>query len=405
VEEIIMRSMLEGIRVIDFTANVAGPATTTFLADMGAEVIKVEKPGWGDDARLFPPYVNGFSAPFIVMNRGKKGVVIDMKKPEGIALFKEMIATADVFVENYKPGVMKKLGCDYETLRAINPKLVMCSLSGYGQYGALADRPAYDSIIQARSGFMSVTGFADRPPVKAGPIVIDLATAMQAAFAICAALFARERTGEGEYLDVSMYDTAINLIGGVWTDYTVTGKVPGRTGNRYPYVTPFDTFEAKDGYFMVCSAGDLTYHKLCDAMGRPDLKSDQRFVNLFVRNDNEPALKQIIQDWVGSRTIAELIEVTTKFDVPAAPVVNIREMIEHPHTKDRGLHVDVEQPGRGTVNIYGPASKARNSEIRVRGGAPELGQHNAWMLRDLLGKSQEEAGAIVASGALGAQPN
>ncbi|MBP7734876.1 MAG: CoA transferase [Spirochaetes bacterium] len=390
--------MLEGIRIIDFTANIAGPATTALLTDMGAEVIKVEKPGIGDDARLFPPYVNGFSAPFIVMNRAKKSVVIDMKKPEGVQVFKELVATADVLVENYKPGVMAKLGIDYESLKKINPRLIMLSLSGYGQFGPLSKRPAYDSIIQACSGIMDVTGFPDGPPVKAGPIIIDLATAMHAGFAICAALFAREKCGEGEYIDLSMYETAINLLAGVWTDYTVTKNVPKRTGNRYPYVSPFDTFHAKNGYFMICSAGDSTFHKLCDAMGKPELKTDERFKNLFVRNANEPELKKIIQEWVGDKTTDELMEVLIKFEVPASPILNVKDVVEHPHTVARGIPVELEQPGRGNVVIYGPAIKTKNSETKVRGAAPEHGQHTTWMLTELLKKSADEIEKLKASG-------
>jgi CoA:oxalate CoA-transferase len=396
-----MRSMLQGVRVVDFTANVAGPATTTFLADMGAEVIKVERPGLGDDARLFPPYINGFSAPFIVMNRGKKGIVLDMKKPEGLALFKELVAASDVVVENYKPGIMAKLGIDYDSLKKINPKIIMLSLSGYGQTGPLSDRPAYDSIIQAMTGMMSTTGFADGPPTKAGPIVIDLATAMHAAYGIVAALYAREKTGEGDYLDIAMFDTGINLMAGTWTNYTVNGQIQGRTGNRYPYVTPFDTFHAKDGYFMICSAGDLTFHKICDAMGRPDLKTDPKFTNLFVRNDNERELNKIINDWAGKHTCSELWALCEKHDVPGAPVLNVKEVIEHEQTKARELGVDVEQKGRGMVNIYGPAIKAKNSEIKVRGGAPEHGQDNDWFLKEIVKKSDVEIEKLKANKIMG----
>lgn len=393
-----MRSMLDGVRVIEFAANTSGPAAATFLADMGAEVIKVEKPGIGDDARLFPPYVNGFSAPFIVMNRSKKGVVIDIKKPEGVALFKELVAVSDVLVENYKPGVMERLGLDYESLRKINPRLIMLSLSGYGQFGPLSNRPAYDSIIQACSGIMDITGFPDGPPVKAGPIIIDIAAAIQAAFAVCAALFARERTGEGEYLDVSMFDTAVNMLAGTWTDYTVTGNVPRRSGNRYPYVSPFDTFQAKDGYFMICSAGDSTYHNLCDAMGRPDLKDDSRFSDLFKRNANESQLREIIQEWTGRHTTAELLEAASKHDVPASPILSVREVVEHPHTKERGLPVEVDQPGRGRLVIYGPPIKAKNSRVMARGAAPEHGQHSEWVLAAVLKKSKDEIERLKASG-------
>jgi len=396
-----MRGMLDGVRVLDFTANVSGPAATTFLVDMGAEVIKIEKPGLGDDSRLFPPHLNGFSTPFIVMNRGKKGMVIDLKKAEGKQLFIELVANADVLVENHKPGTMEKYGLGYEELEKINPRLVMLSLSGYGQYGPLADRPAYDSIIQARTGFMATTGFPDGPPTKGGPILIDLATAMQSAFGICAALYAREKTGKGEFLDMSMYDVGINLMAGTWTNYTVTGKSQTRTGNRYPYVTPFDTYKSKDGYFMICSAGDITFHKICDAMGMPELKTDNRFNNLFTRNANEPALTAMIQEWVSKYTTAELEDISVQYGFPGGPVLEVNEVIEHPHTKARGLHVNVEQPNRGTVDIYGPPLKARNSSIKVQGPAPEHGQHTEWVLKEILNKSESEIDEIIETGAVG----
>ncbi|MFZ5571661.1 MAG: CaiB/BaiF CoA transferase family protein [Thermodesulfobacteriota bacterium] len=396
-----MRSMLENVRVIDFTANVSGPAASTFLADMGAEVIKVEKPGFGDDARLFPPYKAGFSAPFVVMNRGKKGVCIDLKKQEGIELFKEIVKQSDVVMENHRPGTMEKYGLGYEDLKGINPRLIMLSLSGYGQYGPLAERPAYDSIIQAMTGIMATTGFPDGPPTKAGPIVIDIATAMQAAFAICAALYAREKTGEGEFLDVSMFDVGVNLMAGTWTDYTVMGNVQKRTGNRYPYVSPFDTYQAKDGYFMICSAGDTTFHRICDAMGKPELKTDPRFSNLFVRNDNEPALTKLMQEWVSRHTTEELLQLSVQFGFPGSPILNVDQVVNHPHTRARGLAVDVDQPNRGVINIYGPPTKAKNSEIKVRGPAPEHGQHNEWLLREVLGKTVEEAAVVLSSGAMG----
>ena len=396
-----MRSILEGVRVIDFTANISGPAATTFLADMGAEVIKVEKPGVGDDARLFPPYVSGFSAPFLAMNRGKKGVCIDLKTPEGVALFKELVAHSDVLFENHRPQTMEGLGLGYDVLSAINPRLIMLSLSGYGQYGPLADRPAYDSIIQAVTGIMATTGFPETPPTKSGPIIIDLATAMHASYAIAAALYAREKTGQGEFIDISMYDVGINLMAGTWPQYTVTGEVQKRTGNRYPFVAPFDTFQTKNGYFMICSAGDATYHKLCDAMGMQELKTDKRFANLFVRNDNVVELTQIIQGWVSKYTVEELEELSVQYGFPGAPVREVNEVIEHPHTIARGLSVDVEQPGRGVVNIYGPAIKAKNSEIKVRGCAPEHGQDNRWLLEEVLGKSREEVESLLVSSAMG----
>lgn len=396
-----MLSMLEGIRVIDFTNTVAGPGCTFFLADMGAEVIKVERPGLGDEARLFPPYKDGVSASFAVLNRGKRGVTLDLKHPLAVEVFKELAAVSDVFVENYRPGVVKKLGIDYETLRCVNPRLVMCSISGYGQYGPLSDLPSYDAVIQALSGLMSTTGFPDGPPTRAGTLIVDISTAFYAAFGICAALFARERSGEGEYLDVSMYDVAINLLEAKFVDYTVTGNIPQRTGNRYPYVTPFDAFATKDGHVMLICIGDQPFHKLCQAMGRPELAEDERFRDLMARNANEPELKRIIEEWASGFTNAEIWELLREHGVPGAPVNDVKSVVENPHTAARGMLVDLEQPGAGTITIFGSAMKALGSEIRPRGPAPSLGQDNRWLLETVLGKDPTQAEEILSSGAMG----
>ena len=396
-----MRSMLEGIRVIDFTNTVAGPGCTFFLADMGAEVIKVERPGLGDEARLFPPYKDGVSASFTVLNRGKRGVVLDLKNPRGVELFKELAAVSDVCVENYRPGVMKKLGIDYETLQGVNPRLVMCSISGYGQYGPLSHLPAYDAVLQAMSGLMSTTGFPDGPPTRAGTLIVDISCAFYAAFGICAALFARERTGEGEYLDVSMYDVAINLLEAKFVDYTVTGNVPQRTGNRYPYVTPFDAYATKDGYVMLICIGDQPFHDLCRAMGKPELAEDERFRDLMARNANEPELKRIIEEWASGFTNAEMWELLQQHGVPGAPVNDVKAVVENPHTAARDMLVELEQPGAGTITIFGAAMKALGSEIRPRGPAPSLGQDNRWLLEEVLKKGADEVEEILASGAMG----
>jgi len=396
-----MRSMLEGIRVIDFTNTVAGPGCTFFLADMGAEVIKVERPGIGDEARLFPPYKEGVSASFAVLNRGKRGVVLDLKHPRALQVFKELVAVSDVFVENFRPGVVKKLGIDYETLKAVNPRLVMCSISGYGQYGPLAHLPAYDAVLQALSGLMSTTGFPDGPPTRAGTLIVDISCAFYAAFGVCAALFARERTGVGEYLDISMYDVAINLLEAKFVDYTVTGNIPRRTGNRYPYVTPFDAYRTADGYVMIICVGDQPFHNLCRAMGRPELAEDERFRDLMARNANEPELRKIIEEWTAGLTNAEIWELLQEHEVPGAPVNDVKAVVENPHTAARGMLVDLEQPGAGIITIFGSAMKALGSEIRPRGPAPALGQDNRWLLEEVLGKDAREVEEILSSGAMG----
>jgi CoA:oxalate CoA-transferase len=396
-----MRSMLEGIRVIDFTNTVAGPGCTFFLADMGAEVIKVERPGLGDEARLFPPYKDGVSASFTVLNRGKRGVVLDLKNPRAVELFKELVAASDVLVENYRPGVMKKLGLDYETLKQANPKLVMCSISGYGQYGPLSNLPAYDAVIQAMSGLMSTTGYPDGPPTRAGTLIVDISSAFFAAYGVCAALFARERSGEGEYLDVSMYDVAINLLEAKFVDYTVTGNIPQRTGNRYPYVTPFDAFATRDGHVMLICIGDQPFHNLCKAMGKPELAEDERFKDLMARNANEAELKKIIEDWASGFSDAEIWELLQEHGVPGSPVNNVKTVVEHPHTAARGMLVDLEQPGAGIIPIFGSAMKALGSEIKPRGPAPALGQDNRWLLEAVLVRDAAQVEEIFSSGAMG----
>jgi crotonobetainyl-CoA:carnitine CoA-transferase CaiB-like acyl-CoA transferase len=393
--------MLDGIRVIDFTNTVAGPGCTFFLADMGAEVIKVERPGLGDEARLFPPYKDGVSASFAVLNHGKRGVVLDMKNPQAVELFKELAAASDVLVENFRPGIMKKLGVDYDTLKALNPRLVMCSISGYGQYGPLSHLPAYDAVIQAMSGLMSTTGFPDGPPLRSGTLIVDISTAFYAAFGICAALFARERSGVGEYLDISMYDVAINLLEAKFVDYTVTGNIPQRTGNRYPYVTPFDTFSTSDGFVLIICVGEQPFQNLCKAMGKPELAGDERFSNLMARNANEPELKRVIEEWSSRLTTDEAWEALKSYEVPGSPVYDVKQVVENPHTAARGMLVDLEQPGAGTITIFGPAMKALGSEIKVRGPAPSPGQDNRWLLEEVLGKSSGKVEEILASGAMG----
>jgi crotonobetainyl-CoA:carnitine CoA-transferase CaiB-like acyl-CoA transferase len=396
--------MLEGVRVIDFTNTVAGPGCTFFLSDMGADVIKVEKPVRGDDARLFPPYQGSMSVSFVVLNHGKRGITLDLKSPEGVALFKELAAVSDVVVENYTPGTMAKLGIDYETLKAINPRLVMCSISGYGQFGPLSPLPGYDAVIQAMAGLMSTTGFPDGPPLRTGTLIVDITTAIFAAFSIAAALFAREVTGEGEYLDVSMYDVAINQLEAKFVDYTVTGNIPGRTGNRYPYVTPFDTFSTKDSYVLIICAGDGPFENLCKAMGKPELAKDERFSDVMKRNEHEPELKKIIEEWSTRFTNEEIIPLLMEQGVPAAPVNNVKQVVENPHTAARGMLVELDQPNAGKLTIFGPAVKATNSEVKVRGPAPALGEHNRWFLEELLGKSSTEADQVIASGAMGPPP-
>lgn len=262
---------------------------------------------------------------------------------------------------------MNRLGLGYDQLKRVNPKLIMCSISGYGQTGPLSAQPAYDAVIQAISGLMSTTGFPDGQPLQAGTLIVDICTAMYAAFGICAALFARERAGQGEYMDVAMFDVAIQLLEAKFVDFTVTGNIPQRTGNRYPYISPFDTFQASDGYVFIICAGDHPFKSLCAAMGEPELAKDERFSNFFARNQNEPDLKGIIEEWTRKQPAKSVVEYLRANGVPAATVNNVKQVVEHPHTIARGMLVDIDQPGAGIITIFGPALKALNSLGRHAG--------------------------------------
>ena len=396
-----MKGMLDGVRVVDFSTTVAGPGCCYFMSDMGAEVIKIEKPIIGDEARFFPPYKESQSASFATLNHGKRGAVIDVKKPEGVALFKELIAASDVLVENLTPGVTKKLGLDYETLAKINPRLIMCSISGYGQFGPLSPLPGYDAVIQASSGLMSTTGFPDRPPLRSGTLIIDISTAYNAAFAVCAALYAREKTGKGEHLDIAMYDVGINLLESKFVEYTVTGNIPQRTGNRFALITPFDTFKTADSYVLIICISDHTWKGLCAGMGMPELADDPRFNNLMARNNNEAELKKIIEEWSSQHTTSAVVEILRDSGAPIGPVNDVKEVVEHPHTKARGMVVELPLAGGGSITTFGPSIKAKNSSIEVRGPAPALGQDNRWLLKEVLKRSDAEIERITAEKIMG----
>ena len=400
-----MTSMLEGIRVVDLTQSVSGPFCTFYLAYMGAEVIKIEKPERGEDVRYFPPIVGETSGAFVQFNHGKKGVTLNLKSPVGVELFKELVKTADVVVENFTPGSMARLGIAYDDLKEINPKLIMCSISGFGQTGPLSPLPGYDTIIQALSGLMSTTGFPDGPPLRAGSIVVDVSTGMFAATAICASLFRRERTGEGDYLDIAMFDVALNLLEVKFVEYTATREIPGRFGNRYPPVTPFDAFPTKDEYAVICCAGDNTFQNLCKAMEMPELAEDERFRGNLDRNQHEPELRKIIEEWSSQLTSQQVIEKLHPCGVPVATTKNVKEAVENPQTAARDMLVDVTQPGGEEFTIFGSAIKSTNSKGGVSGPAPGHGEHNEWLLRDVLQKSDEEVEKILGNGAMVKQNN
>ena len=329
---------LQGVRVLDISRVLAGPHCTAMLADLGADVIKFEVPEEGDDARHLGPFLNGESVYFGLINRGKRSVEIDFKNPSDRARFYELVADADVVVENFRPGVTQRLGIDFDTLKQHNPRLIYASISGFGQQGPLSKRPAYDIVAQAMSGLMSVTGFAATGPTRSGEAIGDLCAGVYAAWAISSALFARERHGPGaQYIDVAMFDVLFSLQMTGLSNLYANGVAPGLVGNRHPVSTPFDTYQAGDGLVVIAVASNRLFERLCQCMGQPQLASDPRFIDDTQRTLNEPALRAVIEAWTAQHSVEQLCDGLLDAGVPSSPVWNLQQAASSEHAQVRQL--------------------------------------------------------------------
>lgn len=339
-----MAGPLQGVRILDLTRVMSGPYATAMLADIGAEVIKVEMPGFGEEARHFGPYVDGVSAYFCLLNRGKKSIAIDLKTPEGVALIRQIAAGADVVVENFRPGVTDRLGLDAASLRAANPRLVYASITGFGADGPLRDRPAFDLVIQAMSGLMSVTGERDGRPLPVGESFADVATGMFAAWGILAALYEREKTGKGRHVEVAMQDAITSMLLTGLSRELYTDRPTGRVGARHPETYPVDSFAAKDGHFVLVGFTQRIVDGIFAAIGRPELAADPRFATNDARNANEAALYAIIAEWAAGMGRDEALEALAAKGVPCGPVRTLGEVAADPASTGRfvrGTHASL----------------------------------------------------------------
>jgi len=385
------KSPLYGIRVLDLTRVLAGPFCTMILADLGAEVIKIEKPDVGDDSRKYTPFVDGQSAYFININRGKKSIVIDLKNPKGKELFLKLVEKADVVVENFKPGTMEKLGLGYEVLKKVNPRIILASISGFGQYGPYRDRTAYDLIAQAMGGIMSITGWPETPPTRVGTAIADILAGLYACIAILAALRAREITGEGQRIDVAMVDSVMSACEAYNEMWLVEKRIPTRIGNRYEFIYPYDTFRAKDGWVAIGVGNDEMWRRFCIAIGKPELTDHEDFNSNEKRVKNHEKVKKVVEEWTSKRTVKEIIEILLKHEIPCAPVYTIKDVCEDEHiAKVREMVVEIDQPHVGKVKIVGSPIKITPSTCKVRGPAPLLGQHTRDVLKEILHLHDEE---------------
>lgn len=392
--------VLEGVRVVDLTTAYSAPFATMQLADFGAEVIKVENAATGDPARTWNPIYKGWSVQFFNMNRNKKSITLNLKTDEGKQILFDLVKTADVVVENFRPGVMKRLGIDYEVLRAIKPDIIMASLSGYGQTGPYAQRGAYSNLAEALSGVMSVTGYPDGKPTGSGVAFGDSIGGLFTALGIMYALFHRQRTGEGQYLEVSMSDAMLHMIMQGIVQYTMTGVEPGRIGCRDLSAYPYDIFEAKDGY---CILGNTTVNKwdpFAEAIGHPELIDDPRFDTNEHRVANADELFVYINDWTKQRTRAEIEKIIAdEFRQAYSPVLRVSEVIENEQFLARDMIVDMEGPDVGKYKMQGIPIKMMATPGEVRTSAPVCGQDNNDILKEL-GRTEEEIAALKEHGVI-----
>jgi CoA:oxalate CoA-transferase len=370
---------LSTLKVLDFSRVLAGPYCTALLADLGADVIKVEPPA-GDDYRHVGPFVNGESALFMSVNRGKRSIVLDLGKPEDLALAHRLASWADVLVENFRPGVADKLGIGPAALAVLNPRLIYCSISGFGQTGPLSRRPAYDIILQAMSGIMSVTGDPAGPPTLIGESIADVTAGLFGSWAIMAALHERQHTHRGRHIDLAMYDAMVALQPLVVARYGASGQAPGRVGNRHPISAPFGAFKARDGLIMLAVLNDKLFRVLMDKIGAGALAGDPRFASDALRFENEAALRQLIEAWSSALTAAEAVAALVAVGVPAAEIQDMKQVLDSPEATERGFVQPTDHPVAGAFMV--PQQPAHFSGVeRGRSAAsPALDQDRASIL-------------------------
>jgi CoA:oxalate CoA-transferase len=387
--------LLEGVRVLDLSRVMSGPFCTAMLADLGAEVIKIEMPGGGDDSRHFGPFKDGESAYFMLLNRGKKSMTLDLKSERGREILLAMVKSCDVVIENFRPGVAKRLGLDYDSLAPLHPGLIYASISGFGQEGPLADRPAYDLIVQAMSGLMNVTGQRDGPPTAVGESVIDVCTGMFAAWGISTALFDRERTGKGRNLDIAMLDSMFSMMLTVLSMQLYTDRPPTRVGSRHPVTYPVDVFETTDGHIVMVVTTDRGFAALCKAIGQPSLAEDDRFRTNADRNTNEAELKATIEAWTSAHTADDAVDALAEVGIPASPVLSVGDVVESDHIAHREMTSVVAHPTLGDVPLVHQPVRFSGADRTIQRPPPLLGEHTRELLASVLGLEEKQIDALT----------
>ena len=407
-----MPAPLTDIRVLDLSRILAGPWCGQIFADLGAEVIKIERPGKGDDTRGWgPPFIKdregretADAAYFQCANRAKKSVTIDMAKAAGQALIRELAARSDVLLENFKVGDLARYGLGYEQIRTLNPRIVYCSITGFGQTGPYRDRAGYDFMIQAMGGLMSVTGERDElpggGPQKVGVAIADLMTGMYSTVAVMAALWERNASGEGQHIDMALLDTQVGWLANQNLNYLVSGEPPQRLGNAHPNVTPYDAFRTRDGDIIIAIGNDGQYARFCRAAGLPELVTDARFSDNPARVAHRDALRAALAPAMRERTTAEWMVLLEPLGVACGPINRLDQVFADPQVQHRGLRIEVPHPVAGRLPLVANPIRFSRTPIRYEVPPPLLGQHTGEVLRDLLGRSDDQIEALRAAGTI-----
>ena len=392
---------LADLRVLELGTLIAGPFCGQLLGDMGAEVIKIEAPGQGDPMRHWGPQKRGQpSVWWPVIGRNKKGVTLDLRQAEGQSLFKDLVKQADVVIENFRPGTLEKWGCGWEALAAINPRLIMVRVSGYGQTGPYSQRAGYGGIGEAMGGLRYIVGEADRPPSRVGISIGDSLAAVHACMGTLAALHHRERTGVGQVVDAAIYESVLNMMESLVTEFDQLGHVRERSGPILPRIAPSNVYPTRDGIVMIGANQDTVFARLCEAMGTPALAQDPRYADHTARGDNQRELDAVIANWTATLGTRELLELLEKSGVPSGLIYRTADMLDDPHFKARQAIVETEHPQFGTLRMQNVAPRLSVSPSSIRAPAPELGQHNDEVFGGLLGIGSATLMALRARGVI-----
>ena len=393
---------LENIRILDLSRDLAGPFCSMVLADLGAEVIKVEMPGKGDEARSWgPPFIGGESAYFLSVNRNKKSVTINLKTEEGREILYKLVEKSDVFIENFRPRVTEKLKINYEKISKINPRIIYCSISGFGYTGPYKDRPAYDIIIQGMSGIMSITGEESRPPVKVCISITDLSAGMYAAIAILSAIIARGKSGKGRWIDISLLDSAVSLLTNVGANYFATRVVPKRMGSAHPNIVPYQCFKAADDKYLTVAVGnEEIWKRFCCVLGLEKLVDDPEFATNQKRVQNRERLVFILNEIFLAKKRDEWIDLLLKNDIPCGPVNTVDEVFRDPQIFERDMLTEVKLPTGDVIQQIGIPIKFSDVSLTVRSPPPLLGQHTEEVLKNLLNMNAEEINQLKEKGVI-----